>query len=417
MDENTYRLSKENFHFLMDCINEYWDRSAPARNGLLYFIRNSLIAERVVTKYQPTTIEYFKAFFCNEVLLLHEGREEINIAEYEKYFNDRSGKKNALSPEHMNRYLDRQENLEYVREMLSGSDVTEDFTRVVPVLLIDRLQKVAHQCLKEYFILDEKTFDTKKSLRLDRKKITDYVTVKKKLYRRFICAACLYEIFTDKFLGNEVCGQYVSSMRKVLEEVMRFQEIRNRICERLKDLAACKEKQGLTDEIIRETASLAEETTKVCEEVLPVLNEANTVAADAYFHVIHARYINALYAVISIVEFNNVNAKDDYEIPKKWRQPEMFSEMEGLFDGSACEPLFIDNISMNKNYCDVYGRVMEGIAEEKIIRELCSTSRKKQEKALTYLYMYFTGVLTGADHNDEDFSAALSLILQKSLEE
>ena len=156
---------------------------------------------------------------------------------------------------------------------------------------------------------------------------------------------------------------------------------------------------------------------KFNEEAGPILNKSNRIAAVAYFYFVHAKYINALYAVISMVEFTNVNAKDNFEIPRKWRQPKMFGEMEDLFAGSACKSLFIDNISMNKNYCDVYGRAMESIAEEKIIRELCSTSKKKQEKALAFIYMYFTGVLSGADGNDADFSAALSAIFQKSLKE
>lgn len=401
----------------MDCINEYWDRSAPPRNGLLYFIKDSLIAERVVTKYQPTTIEYFKAFFCNEVLDLHDGGEEINIAEYEKYFDNRQGKKNAIFTENMNRYLDRQANLEYVQSELADSVCIEDWKEMFPILLIHRLQEVAHRCLKEYFILDEEAFRKKKSMRLDRRKITDFVTAKKKLYRRFICAACLYEIFTDKFIGNEVYEQFISSMREMLKTGMQLHEIQKRVCRRLDILAEEKQEKGLTKEIAEEIKQLTEELVKSGEEMLPFLEEANQIVAGAYFHVIHAKYINALYAVISMVEFTNFNAKDDVEIPKKWRQPEMFREMEDLFVGSACETLFIEDISMNKNYCDVYGRVMEGIAEEKIIRELCSTSRKTQEKALTLIYMYFTGVLTGADSGDKDFSDALSLIFQKSLKE
>lgn len=417
MEENIYQLSRENFHFLMDCINEYCDRSAPPRNGLLYFIRNSLIAERVVTKYQPTTIEYFKAFFCNEVLELHKFREEINIAEYEKYFDDRSGKKNDLSTENMNRYLDRRENLNYIRETLSYGDDTEEFTEVIPVLLLDRLQKVAHWYLKTYFLLDEEKFEKKKSMRLDRRQITDYVTAKKKLYRKFVCAACLYEIFADKFIGNEVCERFVSSMREMLETVMNLQETQKQICDRLNALAECKKEKALTDEIRKETEHLTDWVAKFKEEVVPILDKANMTAAGAYFHMVHAKYINALYAVISMVEFTNVNTKDYFEIPKKWRQPEMFEKMEDLFAESACKSLFIDDISMNKNYCDVYGRAMEGIAEEKIIKELCSKSRKTQEKALTFISLYFSGVLTGADQSDENFSAALSVIFRKSLEE
>ena len=181
MKDNNYQLSKENFDFLMDCINEYWDQTAPPRNGLLYFIKNSRIAERVVTKYQPTTIEYFKAFFCNEVLQLHEGREEINIAEYEKYFDNHQGKKNALSTDHMNRYLDREANVAYILEKLPESSAQE-WKTVAPVLLINRLQEVAHQCLKEYFLMDEESFQKlgSRGIRLDRKKVTDFFVAKKK---------------------------------------------------------------------------------------------------------------------------------------------------------------------------------------------------------------------------------------------
>ena len=105
-----YKISQENFHFLMDCINAYWDRTAPPRKGLLYFIKDSLIAERVITKYQPTKMEYFKAFFCNVVLDLHNGGAELNIKEYEEYFGNQQGKQYAIFPEKMNRYLNKQEN-------------------------------------------------------------------------------------------------------------------------------------------------------------------------------------------------------------------------------------------------------------------------------------------------------------------
>ena len=418
MKEDNYQLSKENFDFLMDCINEYWDRTAPPRNGLLYFIKDSLIEERVVTKYQPTTIEYFKAFFCNEVLQLHEGREELNIAEYEKHFGNRKGKKNAISTDYMNRYLDREANVAYIREKLPESSAQE-WETVVPVLLIDRLQEVAHQCLREYFLLDENAFKKYevKGIRLDRKKITSFVTAKKKLYRRFICAACLYEIFTDKFLGAEVWDVFVSSMKTMLECAKRFQSVQAEYVTRLERWTGCREQSEVTEEMSKEARCLAEKVTAFLEEMSFSIGEADRAAGRACFHILHTRYITALYAVISMVEFTNVNAKDNGQIPEKWKQADMFRKMEELFHESGCESLFIEDISMNKNYCDVYGKVMTAIAEEKIIRELCSKSEKTQEKALALICMYFAGVLKNADMEDADFSTALNLIFQKSLED
>ena len=65
MSKKVSELSKNNFQFLMDCIAEKTEPSADLKEGLLYFIKDSLIAERVVTKYSSTSLEYFKAFFCN----------------------------------------------------------------------------------------------------------------------------------------------------------------------------------------------------------------------------------------------------------------------------------------------------------------------------------------------------------------
>ena len=418
MKDNNYQLSKENFDFLMDCINEYWDQTAPPRNGLLYFIKNSRIAERVVTKYQPTTIEYFKAFFCNEVLQLHEGREEINIAEYEKYFDNHQGKKNALSTDHMNRYLDREANVAYILEKLPESSAQE-WKTVAPVLLINRLQEVAHHCLKEYFLMDEESFQKlgSRGIRLDRKKVTDFFVAKKKLYRRFLCAACLYEIFTEKFLGNEVWDEFVSSVNNMLEFVKEFQECQVKYTNRLEQWTKCKDKQGTAEEMLNVISRLTEQITALLNKMSNVTAEADEAAGHAYFCVLHARYVTALLAVISMVEFTNVNTKDDKEIPKKWKQTDMFMKMDALFYESGCESLFIEDISMNKNYCDVYGRAMAAITEEKIIQELCSKSEKTQEKALALICMYFTGVLQEADMKNADFAAALNLIFQKSLED
>lgn len=418
MKEDTYQLSKENFRFLMDCINEYWDRSAPPRNGLLYFIKDSLIAERVVTKYQPTTIEYFKAFFCNEVLQLHEGREELNIAEYENYFDNRRGKKNAVFAEHMNRYLDRDANVDYIQKEFPECD-TASWKTVAPILLINRLQEVAHQCLKEYFLMDEEAFTKyeKRGIRLERKKILSYVTVKKKLYRRFICAACLYEIFTDKFLGNSVWDKCISSMNTVLEYVRRFHEIQKEYLANLEQWRKCGTRSETTGEISEQIRHFTERTTVLSEEMSSYMNEADRAAGCVYFYVVHAKYITALYAVISMVEFTNINTRDDTEIPKKWKQPDLFQKMEDLFFESDCKTLFIEDISMNKNSCDVYGKVMAAITEEKIIQELCSKSGKTQEKALELICMYFNGVLMDADLEDADFSTALNLLFKKSLKD
>lgn len=419
MNETIYQLSKENFHFLMDCINEYWDRSAPPRNGLLYFIKDSLIAERVITKYQPTKMEYFKAFFCNVVLNLHDGGRELNIKEYEEYFGSQQGKKYAVFSEDMNRYLDKQANMQYIREyfMTARGEEEEEWEEVLPVLLIHRLQEVSHQCLKEYFIFDEEAFHKSKCVRIEDKKMESYEQAKRKLYRRFVCAACLYEIFTSKFLGEEVWERAHSHVGRLMEGVAEFGEFQKEIRLQAEKWSEEQKEHGGEKEIAETVAVLGEKAKVLCSEISSMTEKVNCSICQVYFYMIHGKYIMALYAVISMVEFTNVNATDDVELPRKIKRWDMFSNMEELFHESQCETLFIENISMNKNYSAVYKKVMEATAEEKLIQELCSGSRKVQEEALALIYMYFTGVLTGAGLENEEFVTALNLIFQKSLKE
>ena len=154
--------SKENFCYFMECIKEYLDTFASTKLGTLYFVKDSLIAECSVTKYQQTTPEYFKAFFCNVVLELYNNTE-LNIKEYEKYFGIAQEKKKPyyITPTMMNQYLDREANVQFIIKFLKKRDIEEDcegWETIFPILLIERLKKVSHQCLKEYFTLEKKTF-------------------------------------------------------------------------------------------------------------------------------------------------------------------------------------------------------------------------------------------------------------------
>lgn len=419
LNEITYQLSKENFHFLMDCINEYWDKTAPPQNGLLYFIRDSLIAERVVTKYQPTKMEYFKAFFCNAVLDLHDGGAELNVKEYEQYFSERQGKKYAIFTDNMNRYLDKQANMQYMRDCFEDVNLEEgeEWEDIFPILLMERLQQVSHRCLKEYFLLDEERFRRTKGMRLEGKQISSFEEAKRKLYRRFCVAACLYEIFADKFLGTDVWEQFDAYMDVMLKYAEQFRDFQKELQAYTGKWIEEKKEGGVTDKMVIEAAALAEQAKDFCEETAPVMAKANCAVSRAYFYVLHARYVMALYAVISMVEYTNVNGADDVMIPKKWKNRKNFLQMKEVFYESACDSLFIENITMNKNYCGVYKKAMEAIEEEKLIQELCSQSEKTQKEALTLVQMYFAGVLTDAGPEDEDFLTALNLIFQKSLKQ
>ena len=104
----------------------------------------------------------------------------------------------------MNQYLDREANVQFIIKFLKKRDIEEDcegWETIFPILLIERLKKVSHQCLKEYFTLEKKTF---KKRRIDNKWIQSYEIAKEMLYRRFLCASCLYEIFAKKFLSVDV---------------------------------------------------------------------------------------------------------------------------------------------------------------------------------------------------------------------
>ena len=412
----TYEISKENFHFLMDCINEYWDTEAPPKRGYLYFIKESRIAELSVSKYNRGTIEHFKAFFCNVVLELHIGTE-LNIKEYEEYFGNKQGKKYDVRPEKMNSYLNREENLKFISAFLKLAEDSRAFAwkSVFPILLLERLRVVTYNCLREYFTMDEDTFNGAKCVLVAGKKMNSYEETKRELYSRFLMAACLYEIFVKKFLEKDVWEKFFDATDKVTECVVRYENFSEELKRKVEEWKKIKEKSGSTAALDSEVKKTGEEMLSMAEEVFFESEKCVYETSRILFFFLHLRHVMVFYSLVSMIEFVNINNSED--ISKKHRKTELISHMDSRLFEKATAHIFFNEFVMNKNNCDIYKQINDILAEEKLIQELCGSSEKKQEKALKLVQEYFRKVKNGADLEDKEFINIINMIFVKTLKE
>lgn len=418
MSKKATKLSKNNFQFLMDCIAEKTEEGADKKSGLLYFIKDSLIAERVVTKYAPTSLEYFKAFFCSTVLELYSDINGLNFKEFQKYFDD-VGKPYAIETENMDRYLDKQENMRYIQKVFPGTIHCENWENVFPILLIERLQQVSHQCLKEYFLADKEILGANRKFpyTIDNKRTRDIDEIKKRLLRRVACAACLYEIFVYKFLEPEGPEEVFSAMEVLRENAAQIVQFAKDFQTQAEALKGKKKDDEEVASVIEAMQKLTEKLTVFQKEMTSTTDRAMYSITKAYYYFTHIRYVMALCAIISIVEYINVN-REENAIPKKWKNFDAVEKLQKVISNGECDFLLFDEdteIKLNKNNCDVYKKMTEAIEQEKLIQELCSSEKEIQEEALVLLQRYFIGILTNAGEEDKDFLSAVTLIFRKCL--
>lgn len=425
-EERLYEKSKENFWFLMDCINMFWNRTAPPKNGQLYYINHSDVARLVVGKYGSSGILYFKAFFCNEVLRLHKKREgqkkrlteELNIKEYELYFDGKKGKKYAIDPTWMNFLLDRKENERLLREVLNLKKENEEWEKIskeyfCPRLLMECLREVTYQCLKEYFLITDMEDDNGTVRELGE---TEGVkqTAKMKLYRRFVTAACQYEIFIKKFMDNDYLGtiwqevkEYASCVEKLVDYTEALEEKKKEVCHGSPD-------GGTEEDLLRKQMELVDSIQKMNDFLAgkeDVMTRGIAALERGTYYTVHRKCLAAFIAIIAMVEFENINSGG--EVSKKVKQLKMSDQLnEGFYE--EYEYIFMEEVSMNKNISKIYAEFMETAKQEQLLQELCSQSKEVQKQALELVRQYFQKVRDEQRENME-FADVVHGIAEKCL--
>ena len=391
---DTYDIAKGNFWFLMDCIEGAEEKLAAPRKGQLYFISDSEVADLVVSKYRKGGMSYFKAFFCNVVLELHEDGAELNFKEYEEYFGSQKGKKYAICADRMNRCLEGDKQSDYF----------------VPVRLLARLKEVAHECLKEYFLINEEENARIHEVENNRKY---KLYTKEERYLRFVTAVCLYEIFVQKFLGKDIFQQAMHA----IEEFRTNADQLTSLAEELKAVSAshqsepgvgtAKEQEGeLSKKIdeIRKKLETVQEQQQVLKKKCPATIEKATL------YILHIRYIEAFCTMISMVEFVNVNTT--HIVPKRMKNNVMLETLQKQVKKES-DYLFMRDIRLDKNNVDIYKMFLESVETERMLQELCSQSEEVQREALEELRQYYKMVRDGVEADDEDFVKVVCKIFQK----
>ena len=112
---------------------------------------------------------------------------------------------------------------------------------------------------------------------------------------------------------------------------------------------------------------------------------------------------------------SKINGEDN-QLSKQLKHISMFTRMEALFYNTECKLIFMDEVRMNRNCSLVYKRVIDAIAEEKLVQELCSASERTQKHALLLIERYFNNIKTGVELENSEFVEILNRIFQKSLE-
>jgi len=112
---------------------------------------------------------------------------------------------------------------------------------------------------------------------------------------------------------------------------------------------------------------------------------------------------------------SKINGEDN-QLSKQLKHIRMFTRMEALFYNTECKLIFMDEVRMNRNCSLVYKRVIDAIAEEKLVQELCSASERTQKHALLLIERYFNNIKTGVELENSEFVEILNRIFQKSLE-
>lgn len=407
--DELYLKAKENLSFLRDCILECWDEFSDSRNGHLHFIKDNVIAERVVSRYQIHERENFMNFFYKDVLQL-TGEfygDDPTGGDIEIFFGCKSGSKKqyVYQPQLMNDFLDKEKN-EVLFRKECGLPLQEnvhslDGEPFYPKLLIERLKKLSYDCLREYFLCDGAEEDKLKQ--------------KKEKYARFVTAVCLYELFVRKFLEEASFGKALERLRDCRASVEQLQSARKSLQEKSEEFkrnrleGRTEQGDGMQDDLPRLALEMKEKSQALEKEVVAFARMA--MLGVQYYD--HRGNIAVFLAIISMIEFHNVNNGKDISkyILRIQEDCCLTSALEEEYSG-----LFMDEISMRKDISTLYVKFMAAAEQEQILQELCSKSQSTREQALGSVKQFFQKVKDG-EYADETkaFTEVVNSIARKCI--
>ncbi len=409
MSDELYLKSKENFLFLRDCILECWDELSDSRNGHLHFIKDNVIAERVVSRYQIRERENFMNFFYKDVLQL-TGEfygDDPTGGDIEIFFGCKIGprKKYVYQLQKMNDFLDKEMNETLFRKECAlplPEDVHSlDGETFYPKLLIERLKKLSYDCLRDYFLCDGADDARQKQ--------------KKEKYAGFLDAVCLYELFVRKFLEEASFGKALERLRDCRTSVEQLRSAQKKLQEwsdefkRNRLEGRTEEAVGMQEELVALTQELQEKSRAIEAEVAAFARMA--MLGVQYYD--HMGNIAVFLVIISMIEFHNVNNGKDISkyILRIQEDCCLTSALEEEYSG-----VFMDEISMRKDISTLYVKFMAAAEQEQILQELCSKSQSTQEQALGSVKQFFQKVKDG-EYADETkaFTEVVNSIARKCI--
>ena len=377
MATEEFEKSKGNYLALMQIIDEYKNNEAPPSKGLLYFLE-AVVSELAIAKYGKSSgMEDLKKFFCYKVLQLHQGQR--NFCEYNNYFKNGDADGYAFTTEFMNSCMEDEALVE----------------KGYPKMLLKRLWEVSHECLKVYFRLS-----SKREKEISQEKWNWLEQEKKKKYRDFVKAVGLYEIFVRKFLGN-------TSFEKVVQGFTEYEATLEKIMAKRQQWNDAK--GNLPEE---ETETLLRELDDAVEKTFEFRNVLiETERALEYCR--HISYLSAFSVIIILIEFHNVNA---YAPTEKIKKLDIASGIDIALE-KEIKFLYMNKVKMNKDrvYTALYKAFMDNAEQNRIVKDLCGSSEKAQQRALKQIKEYFETVRYGSyqDANgnaEEDFAKVVMQI-------
>lgn len=405
----TFLKARENFWFLRDGIMEHWDEDADVSHGQLHFIKDNVVADRVISKYRKRGKPTFLKYFYRDVLGIY-GRgysKDPSLALIEDYFGEGLKKcKYDFRPQQINKYLNKEENEAEIRKEIGASLPWERLTGkqdyFYPKLLIERLLTVTYQSLKQYFKCDESKIRKPNS--------------KKEKYFQFLSVACQYEIFVRKFLGDasfENAEIIYEECNKKVDEVTRSQEHLQKMMDAYKKAEGEEnenEKKRLEEELRVAEQDACDDMETMMDSLLKLMLMMRKTI-DYYKHISN---LAAFSTIITIIEYRNINVAGNLAKYLKATSGPLRLRSDA-FDKEQ-DFLFMSNVTMNKNLKDFYGAFKKTVDEDRVLQELCGSSPEIRLHALQLIKQYFKMVQSGEYMEDEKaFSDVVNEIAWKCI--
>ena len=407
--DELFLKARANFWFLKDVIMEYWDEDADVSHGQLHFIKDNVIADRVISKYRKRGKPNFCKVFYRDVLEIYGMgyKKEPSLALIEDYFGENlKNSKYAFEMQQINEYLDKEANEAAIREecgtSLPWEKLNEKQDYFYPKLLIERLSTLTYQRLKEYFKCDEK------KIRIPNEK--------KNKYFRFVATACQYEIFVRKFLEG-ASFENVDCLYEECNKCIKTVECSQERLQKKMDAYKKAEEEGNEAEKMQLEEELHVTEQEACDDMemmMDSLLKLMLMMRKTIDHYKHICNLAAFSAIITMIECRNVNVAGNLPKYLKTQSGPMQLHNESL--DKEQDFLFMNDITMNKNLKDYYSAFKKTVDEERVLQELCSSTMEVRVQALRLIKQYFRMVQSGEYmENEKKFSDVVDEIAWKCI--